>query len=93
MVYLYKCPSCVFGEMDLAKGCGSGDFISAAFLHVSPSIRRLTEAMSLKVSYRRLHTEVSQREVGNGMRRLLIHCGPLVKYSPYITWRLETVNA
>lgn len=31
--------------------------------------------------------------VGTGMRRALIHCGPLVKYSPYITRGLKTVNA
>ena len=34
MVYLYKCPFCVFGEMDSTKGCGSDVFISTAFLSV-----------------------------------------------------------
>lgn len=61
MVYLYKCPFCVFGEMDSTKGCGSDDFISTAFLSVSSSISRLTEAMSLKMSYRHFHTEFSEK--------------------------------
>ncbi len=62
MVYLYKCPFCVFGEMDSTKGCGSDDFISAAFLSVSPSISRLTEAMSLKMSYRHFHIEFPEKK-------------------------------
>lgn len=62
MVYLYKCPFCVFGEMDSTKGCGSDDFISTAFLSVSPSISRLTEAMSLKMSYSHFYMEFSQKK-------------------------------
>lgn len=62
MVYLYKCPFCVFGEMDSTKGCGSDDFISTAFLPVSPSISLLTEAMSLKMSYRHFRIEFSERK-------------------------------
>lgn len=50
MVYLYKCPICAFRAMDRTKGCGSGDFISTAFLSVCPSIGHLTET-SLKMSY------------------------------------------
>lgn len=62
MVYLYKCLFCVFGEMDSTKGCGSDDFISTAFLSVSPSISRLTEAMSLKMSYRHFRMEFSEKK-------------------------------
>lgn len=58
MVYLYKCPFCVFGEMNDTKGCGSDDFISTAFLSMSPSISHLTEAMSLKMSYRHFRIEL-----------------------------------
>lgn len=58
MVYLYKCPFCVFGEMDGTKGCGSDDFISTEFLCMSPSISHLTEAMSLKMSYRHFCIEL-----------------------------------
>lgn len=78
MVYLYKCPFCVFGEMDSTKGCGSDDFISTAFLSVSPSINHLTEAMSLKMSYRCLHVELEKTKALG----LLIHSRELMKYSP-----------
>lgn len=61
-VYLYKCPFCVFGGMDSTKGCGSDDFISTAFLPVSPSISRLTEAMSLKMSHGRPHKEFWEKK-------------------------------
>lgn len=47
MVYLYKCPICAFREMDRDKRCGSGDFISTAFLSLSP----LTETMSLNMPH------------------------------------------
>lgn len=79
MVYLYKCPFCVFGEMDSTKGCGSDDFISAAFLPVSPSISRLTEAASLNVSYRTFIWKSLRKR----MQRLLIHSREFVKYSPH----------
>lgn len=62
MVYLYKCPFCVFGEMDSTKGCGSDDFISTEFLPVSPSISCLTEAMSLKMSPRHFYIELSKKK-------------------------------
>lgn len=78
MVYLYKCPFCVFGEMDRTKGCGSDDFISTAFLSVSPSINHLTEAMSLKMFYRHLHIELEETKA----QELLIHGRELIKYSP-----------
>lgn len=53
MVYLYKCPICAFREMDHDKRCGSEDFISAAFLSVSP----LTETMSLNTPHVHLSEE------------------------------------
>lgn len=57
MVYLYKCPICAFRAMDCTKGCGSDNFISTAFLSVSPSIGHLTETTLLKMSYIHLPEE------------------------------------
>lgn len=57
MVYLYKCPICAFRAMDCTKECGSDNFISTAFLSVSPSIGHLAETTSLKMSYVHLPEE------------------------------------
>lgn len=47
-------PSVPFREMDRDKRCGSDDFISAAFLSVSP----LTETMSLNMP----HVDLSEED-------------------------------
>lgn len=57
-----KCPFCVFGEMDSTKRCGSDNFIGSAFLSASPSIGRLTEAMSLKMQTCSYFTEKKYAE-------------------------------
>lgn len=79
MVYLYKCPFCVFGEMDSTKGCGSDDFISTAFLSVvfDQSFDRgnVTHTVSPTLLYK---IQYVQSEC-----RLFIYSKVFVNYNPY----------
>jgi len=65
MVYLYKCPFFVSREMDSIMRCGSDSFISPALLTTYNSISYLTEAMSLKMSYRIFHIIFSEKRDAN----------------------------